>query len=121
MTKLSDIDQQIADLQKQKEQLIQQEKTTALDKVNNALKELNALGFNYSLTSGEKAPTKRRSGVRQSVQAAIQAKPGITRAELLDTLDVKGDKSGENSVSNALSALKKAGQITGEGGAYEPA
>lgn len=122
MTDIATIDDQIAALQKQKDALIEQEKANALQRVENALAQLNALGFNYSLTEGtEKTSTKRRTGVRQQVLAAIKTSPGITRATLLEQLGVKGDKSGENSVSNALSNLKKSGEITGEGGQYEPA
>ena len=32
---------------------------------------------------------------------------GLSRGEILSTLGVKGDKSAEQSVSNALTALKK--------------
>jgi hypothetical protein len=34
---------------------------------------------------------------------------GLTRGEILDRMGLKGDKSGEMSVSNALTALSAAG------------
>jgi hypothetical protein len=43
---------------------------------------------------------------------------GIGRADLIENLGVKGDKSGEQSVSNQLSILKKAGTITANDGLY---
>src|SRR5712691_4020372 len=54
----------------------------------------------------------RRSGVRDDVLKAIRESPGISPANIRKTLDIgEGDKSGSQSVSNALSALKKAGTI----------
>src|SRR5690554_2879655 len=48
----------------------------------------------------------RRSGKRQEILNIIKANPdGMTRADILERLNVKGDKSEEQSVSNALSAL----------------
>ena len=37
---------------------------------------------------------------------------GLNRAELIDRMGVKGNKSGEASISNALASLKKAGDIS---------
>ncbi len=62
---------------------------------------------------------KRRTGIRDEVLAKVKAHPeGIARAPLLEEMGVKGDKSGEQSVSNALAALKKAGIITADDGVY---
>ena len=42
----------------------------------------------------------------------IKANPeGLTRGELLEVMGLKGDKSGEMSVSNALTALTKGKQL----------
>jgi hypothetical protein len=43
---------------------------------------------------------------------------GLSRSEILESLGLKGDKSGEQSVSNALTALKKAGRVTSNEGRY---
>jgi hypothetical protein len=43
---------------------------------------------------------------------------GLTRGEILDHMGLKGDKSGEMSVSNALTAITKANQVTRRDGRY---
>ncbi len=54
--------------------------------------------------SGKRAP---RGEKRRAVLELIQKSGGLTRGEILSNLGVKGDKSSEQSVSNALTALKK--------------
>jgi DNA-binding transcriptional ArsR family regulator len=54
--------------------------------------------------TGRRAP---RGEKRRSVLDLIQKSNGLTRGEILSNLGVKGDKSAEQSVSNALTALKK--------------
>jgi len=63
----------------------------------------------------------RRSGVRDEVLAAIKSAGSANRADLLVQLNAKGDKAAEQSVSNALAALKKAGTITADEGVYKVA
>jgi hypothetical protein len=46
---------------------------------------------------------------------------GLSRGEILNVIGVKGDKSGEQSVSNALSALTKQNQLGKKDGKYVPA
>jgi hypothetical protein len=62
----------------------------------------------------------RRSGIREEVLSAVKdASPdGASRSDLLAKLGAKGEKSAEQSVSNALSALKKAGTISQKGNLY---
>lgn len=116
---------QIKALDEQKAQLLAAAKQEALTKANEAIDALNELGFNYRLMEGSAAtkPTgtgRRRSGIRTDVLEALKAAPqGMPRAMLLEEMGVKGDKSGEQSVSNALSALKKAGEIDNEDGVYK--
>lgn len=43
---------------------------------------------------------------------------GMSRGDILNALGVKGDKSGEMSVSNALTALTKTQQLVRENGHY---
>lgn len=113
---------QIRKLDEQKAQLLETAKKESLAKAEAALKELSALGFHYRLVSDDGASIRatgtRRTGIREEVLAAVKATPGITRADLLEKMDAKGNKSAEQSVSNALAALKKAGTITGENGSY---
>jgi DNA-binding transcriptional ArsR family regulator len=54
--------------------------------------------------AGKRAP---RGEKRRAVLELIKKSNGLTRGEILSTLGVKGDKSSEQSVSNALTALKK--------------
>jgi hypothetical protein len=43
---------------------------------------------------------------------------GLTRGEILERMGLKGDKSGEMSVSNALTALTKANRVVRRDGKY---
>ena len=64
---------------------------------------------------------RRRRGSRQAeVLSAIAAfgSAGVGRGGIIDALSVKGDKSAEQSVSNALAALKKSGAVAHEDGKY---
>jgi hypothetical protein len=74
-------------------------------------------------TDGErKQRAPRQTGKRNEVLKLVEQYPqGVTAGELKDKLSIKGDKSGEQSLSNALSALKKAGQLIQEDGKYKAA
>lgn len=119
MPDLSDIEKQIAALEAEKRKIIEEEKKTAKKKVELALQELNALGFNYKLVEEGSSTTRtRRSGVRDSVLKAVQDAPqGIKPADIAEKLDMT-DKAGRQSIANALSALKKANKVTAESGVY---
>ena len=45
---------------------------------------------------------------------------GLTRGEILGRMGLKGDKAGEMSVSNALTAMTKSQQVTRYEGKYRP-
>lgn len=117
---VSDIDRQIAELQAQKQTLIAKEKDAALDQVMVALKELNALGFHYELHNNDKPKTARRTGVRSDVLKVIQNADGMKPGDIAQALDMD-DTKGKQSISNALSALKKAGSIVAVDGMYRRA
>lgn len=121
MTALTEIDRQIAELQAKKQQLVDEEKSKAMTKVQNAIKELNALGFNYQLVDGAKTirtTRTRRSGIRDSVLAEIKKHHnGISRGDLLDAMGATDTKA-QQSISNAVAALKRADEITTEQGHY---
>ena len=69
--------------------------------------------------SGAQPAGKRRSGIRQDVLSQVKKHPaGVSAANIRTTLNVT-DKSGAQSVSNALAALKKAGQIDLKDGKYK--
>ena len=63
--------------------------------------------------SGKRAPRQARRGSRREgiIETLKGATEGLSRGELLERLGLKGDKSGEMSVSNALTALTKAGAV----------
>lgn len=64
--------------------------------------------------------TRAPRGARQkAVLEHIQKAPnGLTRGELIEAMGVKGDKSGEQSISNALNNMKKARRISSKEGRY---
>lgn len=69
------------------------------------------------------APQKRmggrRTGRRQEVLDLVKTTPeGLKRADILERLNIKGERSEEQSVSNALSALKRQGQLEQRDGKY---
>jgi hypothetical protein len=71
--------------------------------------------------AARKAPTTRgpRGSKRDAIMEVIKANPtGLARGELLAKMGLKGDKSGEMSVSNALTALTKGKQVARKDGKY---
>jgi hypothetical protein len=91
---------------------IDAEMATLADKRRNLDTELNTLLGN--VPRQPRAPRtssgNRRTGIRDEVLAAITNNPGIAVADIRTALGVEG-KSGTQSVSNAISALKKDGKI----------
>jgi hypothetical protein len=64
-------------------------------------------------------PQARRGSKREALMQVVKDNPsGLTRGEILERMGLKGDKSGEMSVSNALTALTKANQVTRRDGRY---
>lgn len=63
----------------------------------------------------------RRGSRREELLNLIREGNGLSRGEILERMGLKGDKSGEMSVSNALTALTKRNQVRREGGKYLPA
>ena len=55
---------------------------------------------------------------RDAVVLVIAGESGITRANIIKALGVKGDKSGEAAVDNRLRDLKRDGSIEHEGRLY---
>jgi hypothetical protein len=108
----------------------QRELEAKLASINN---EFRAIDVYEAAKSGKTlAPTRasrgggqratRRGSRREAIIAVIRETPeGLSRGELLEKMGLKGDKSGEMSVSNALTALTKANQVSREGGKYRVA
>ena len=59
-----------------------------------------------------RASGTRRGSKRDELLNVIRAGDGLTRGEILEKMGLKGDKAGEMSVSNALTALTKGNQVT---------
>lgn len=121
-----DVMDRIRKLDEERSSLVAEAKAQALSKAREAIEELGNLGFSYSIIEGagdSASPAGkglRRSGIRDEVMGALRAcgGTGANRGELLDMLGVKGQRKGEQSVSNALSSLKKAGKLQQKNGRY---
>ena len=86
-------------------------------------KELVAIDAYERAKTGKAAPASttrvRRGSRREEIVNALRDSPaGMSRGDLLERFGLKGDKSGEMSVSNALTALTKSGQVIREAGKY---
>jgi hypothetical protein len=80
----------------------------------------------YEAAKMGKAPRQTRKGTRRSAGAGsgrrgsrrdeliklLTGSNGLTRGEILEKMGLKGNKAGEMSVSNALTALTKSKQVT---------
>ena len=117
-------------LNKEREEIFNQqhELEIKLDAVN---RELSAIDAYEAAKSGKpltpvkqvrasRAPSRgRRGSKRDALMQTIRQNPdGLTRGEILEKMGLKGDKSGEMSISNALTALTKANQISRRDGKY---
>ena len=125
--------EQIRKLDEQKASLLQNAKQEAIAKAEAAISELNELGFHYRLVESgtpslavragiATSSSKRRTGIRDDVLRVVgEHGEGVSRAKVLELMGAKGDKSSEQSISNALAALKKGGQVTLKDGLYKAA
>ena len=70
-----------------------------------------------------RAPRQARRGSRREgiLQVIAEAVGGLSRGQLLEKMGLKGDKSGEMSVSNALTALTKSNHVVRREGKYHAA
>src|SRR5215208_1120225 len=60
-----------------------------------------------------------RGSRREALLQTIRENPsGLRRGEILERMGLKGDKAGEMSVSNALTALTKSNQVSRHEGRY---
>ena len=75
-------------------------------------------------------PRRRTGGTQQRARSGskrdallklIQESEGLTRGEILERMGLKGNKAGEMSVSNALTALTKGNQVVRHDGRYRAA
>src|ERR1041384_6011316 len=115
-------------LRAEREQIFnqQEELQRKLDAIN---REFAAIGAYETAKTGKAArqapggrqPRARRGSRREALLELIRQSDRISRGELLERMGLKRDKSGEMSVSNALTALTKNNQVHREGGKYRAA
>jgi hypothetical protein len=81
----------------------------------------NAANTKTRATQGTRTRTVRSGSRREQLISLIRSNPaGMKRAELLNAIGLKGDKSGEMSVSNALTTLIKSNVFHRIDGKYCP-
>lgn len=93
-----------------------------LDEVNEMLRRFDAFE-GKATTAGRPTRTRRaaagrRGSKREELLRVIRAGDGLSRGQILEKMGLKGNKSGEMSVSNALTALTKAQQVSRRDGKY---
>lgn len=116
---------------KQREALLQQRETifTQQHELQRQLDEVNDMLAKFDVFEGKAAQPRqgparrgqlraRRGSKREQLLEVIRTGDGLSRGEILEKMGLKGDKAGEMSVSNALTALTKANQITRRDGKY---
>src|SRR3954464_99684 len=105
----------------------QEELQRKLDAINREFAAIEAYeGAKTGKAARQRAPAGRQSRTqhgsrREGLLELIRQSNGLSRGEILERMGLKGDKAGEMSVSNALTALAKRNQIRREGGKYYPA
>ena len=92
----------------------QKELDAELEKVDQMLTKFDV--FEGKAASRRSTGTTRRSSGRrgsrrEGILSIIREAGGLTRGEILEKMGLKGNKSGEMSVSNALTALTKGNQV----------
>src|SRR3954447_10731381 len=115
-------------LQAEREQIFnqQEELQRELDAINREFAAIEAYataktGKTVRQVSAERQPRVRRGSRREALLELIRQGDGLSRSELIERMGLKGDKSGEMSVSNALTALTKSNQVHRDGGKYRAA
>ena len=104
----------------------QEELQRKLDAVNREYAAIEAYetaktGKNARQEPARRQRQARRGSRREGLLELIRESNGLSRGDILERMGLKGDKAGEMSVSNALTALAKSNQVRREGGKYYPA
>ena len=134
---MSDQDNRFADVMRQERERLQQEreavfrqqrelenKLTAIDREMAAINAYEAAKTGKQAASsrqargGGRARARRGSKREQLLELIRQHPDGLARKDILEKMGLKGDKSGEMSVSNALTALTKTSQVSRHEGRY---
>src|SRR6266567_474384 len=99
----------------------QAELQAQLDEVNGMLAKFDVFEGKRaapSTTRSRRASGSRRGSKRDQLMQVIKDGHGLTRGEILEKMGLKGNKTGEMSVSNALTALTKSNQVARRDGKY---
>jgi hypothetical protein len=98
----------------QRQEIVNQQKAlqAQLDEVDGMLEKFDIFGGKRRQTGIRRASGSRRSSRREELLKVIGGNKGLTRGEILDKMGMKGNKAGEMSISNALTALIKGKQIS---------
>jgi hypothetical protein len=134
-------DQRFADVMRDERQRLNQEREAVFNQqheLENKLaainREMDAIDAYEAAKTGKQMPAvrqarsgggrtrARRGSKREQLLELIRQHPdGLARKDILDRMGLKGDKSGEMSVSNALTALTKSNQVARHEGKYRSA
>jgi hypothetical protein len=134
-------DHRFADVMRDERQRLNQEREAVFnqqqeleDKLAAINRELDAIdAYETAKTGKQSAPARqarggsgrtraRRGSKREQLLELIRQNPtGLARKDILERMGLKGDKSGEMSVSNALTALTKSNQVSRYEGKYRSA
>ena len=118
---------------KQREALLAQRETifTLQADLQKQLDEVNAMLAKFDVFEGKRAaPAQargrrstgaRRGSRRDELLKVIREGGGLTRGEILEKMGLKGNKTGEMSVSNALTGLTKGNLVARRDGKYHVA
>jgi hypothetical protein len=134
------VEQRFSDIIKQERERLQREREEILkqqqqlkNKLADLARELEAVDVYETAKTGKQAAGAKRQGAgegrqgrrgsrRDALLRLLGENPdGLTRGEVLERMGLKGDKSSEMSVSNALTALTKRNQLSRTGGKYRAA
>lgn len=111
-------------LNRQREEILTQQQRLKEQLDANAV-ELKAIDAYHMVKAGNTSSkrSQRTKGRREQVlQLLRESVEGLNRSQLLEACDAKGNKSGEQSISNALTNLKKQKRVIAvEDGRYRAA
>jgi hypothetical protein len=106
---------------KQRESLLteRQELLAQQQTIQAQIDELDVMLTKFDVFEGKQGPKGdtrrpgggRRGSRREELLKLIAGSKGLSRGEILEKIGLKGNKAGEMSVSNALTALTKSNQI----------
>jgi hypothetical protein len=98
----------------QRQELLNQQQAiqAQLDELDEMLTKFDVFeGKQARKTRGLRISGARRGSRRDELLKLISGSEGLSRGEILEKMGLKGNKAGEMSVSNALTALTKSKQV----------